>query len=64
MLKKDFLIHKVDFIQKDDPDQPNNVILTVNVDKKEKVKIGEITFIGNEFFEECKLAGADERNKE
>jgi len=38
-----------------DPDQPNNVILSINVKKNEKVKIGEITFVGNEFFETKKL---------
>ena len=54
-VEKGFLNTKVDFIQKDDPDQPNNVILTVNVDKKEKVKIAEITFVGNEFFDASKL---------
>ena len=45
----------MDFIQKDDPDQPNNVILSINVDKKEKVKIADITFVGNEFFDTKKL---------
>ncbi len=54
-VEKGFLNTDVNFIQKEDPDQPNNVILTVNVDKKEKVKIGEITFVGNEFFEASKL---------
>jgi len=42
---------QVNYVQKDDPDQPNNVILNVNVDKKEKVKIANITFVGNEFFD-------------
>jgi outer membrane protein insertion porin family len=54
-VEKGFLNTEVDFVQKDDPDQPNNVILSINVDKKEKVKIGEITFTGNEFFEASKL---------
>ena len=54
-VEKGFLNIKIDFIQKDDPDQPNNVILTINVDKKEKVKIADITFTGNEFFEASKL---------
>jgi len=49
-IEKGFLNTKVDFVQKDDPDQPNNIILNINVDKKEKVKIGEITFVGNENF--------------
>jgi outer membrane protein insertion porin family len=54
-VEKGFLNTKVDFIQKDDPDQPNNVILNINVDKKEKVKIADITFVGNEFFDAKKL---------
>jgi len=55
-VEKGYFNTQVDFIQKEDPDQPNNVILTVNVDKKEKVKIGEITFEGNEFFDDTKLS--------
>lgn len=54
-IEKGFLNTKVDFVQKDDPDQPNNFILNINVNKNEKVKIGEITFDGNEFFEASKL---------
>ncbi len=54
-IEKGFLNTQVTFVQKDDPDQPNNVILNVNVDKKEKVKIAKITFVGNEYFESSKL---------
>ncbi|HUU99947.1 MAG TPA: outer membrane protein assembly factor BamA [Bacteroidales bacterium] len=54
-VEKGFLNTEVDFIQKDDPDQPNNIILTIEVDKKEKVKISEITFIGNDDFDEKQL---------
>jgi outer membrane protein insertion porin family len=53
--EKGFMNTKVTFIQKDDPDQPNNVILTINVDKKEKVKIADIKFIGNEYFDTRRL---------
>jgi len=49
-VEKGFLNTTVEFVQKDDLDQPNNVILTVDVDKKEKVKIAEILFSGNENF--------------
>jgi outer membrane protein insertion porin family len=49
-IEKGFLNTTVEFVQKDDPAQPNNIILTVDVDKKEKVKIGEITFAGNANF--------------
>jgi outer membrane protein insertion porin family len=54
-IEKGFLNTTVDFIQKEDPDQPNNIILTVKIDKKEKVRIGEITFAGNEYFDASKL---------
>ncbi|MCU0408511.1 MAG: outer membrane protein assembly factor BamA [Bacteroidales bacterium] len=54
-VEKGFLNTEVNFIQKDDPDLPNNIILSVNVEKNEKVKIGEITFTGNEYFEDSKL---------
>ncbi len=49
-VEKGFLNTTVEFIQKDDPAQPNNIILTIDVDKKEKVKIGEIIFAGNDAF--------------
>ncbi len=54
-IEKGFLNTQVTFVQKDDPDQPNNVILSINVDKKVKVKIADITFVGNEFFKTSKL---------
>lgn len=56
-IEKGFLNTTVTYVQKDDPDQPNNVILAINVDKKEKVKIKEITFVGNEYFKATKLRG-------
>jgi outer membrane protein insertion porin family len=49
-VEKGFLNTTVEFVQKDDPDQPNNIILTVDVNKKEKVKIEELSFAGNENF--------------
>ena len=52
---KGFLNTQVSFVQKDDPQRPNNVILTVKVDKNEKVRIGEIKFIGLSAFEPHKL---------
>jgi outer membrane protein insertion porin family len=64
--EKGFLNTKVTFIQKDDPDHPNNVILTINVEKKKKVKIAGIKFIGNESFESSRLKrqmkGTKEKN--
>ncbi len=54
-IEKGFLNTTVDFVQKDDPDQPNNVILNINIDKKERVRIKEFTFAGNESFDDKKL---------
>ncbi len=54
-IEKGYLNTKVDFVQKDDPDRPNNVILSVNVNKQEKVRIAEIIFDGNVFFTDHKL---------
>ncbi len=54
-IEKGFLNTTVEFVQKDDPDMPNNVILNINVDKKERVKIGEFTFDGNDNFDAKKL---------
>ncbi len=54
-VEKGFLNTKVTFIQKDDPAQPNNVTLTINVDKKEKVRIADIKFIGNENYDAKRL---------
>ena len=53
--EKGYLSASVNYIRKDDPEMPNNVILTIEVNKGEKVKIGEIDFVGNEFFSDKKL---------
>jgi len=47
-LDKGFLNTDVNIIQRDDTTQTNSVILDINVDKKEKVKISEIVYHGNE----------------
>lgn len=62
-VEKGFLNTEVDFIQKDDTEQPNNVSLTIVVDKKEKVRIGEITFHGNESYDEKRLRRAMKNTK-
>ena len=54
-VEKGYLNTQVDFIQKDDPDRPNNVILTIDVNKNERVKIDDIQFIGNIDFDAKKL---------
>ena len=54
-VEKGFLNTEVNIVQKDDPDMPNNVILNIIVDKHAKVKINEIKFEGNEFFDARRL---------
>ena len=54
-VEKGFLNTTVNIVQKDDPDQPNNVILNINVEKNEKVKISDIIFEGNSFFDNARL---------
>lgn len=54
-IEKGFLETDVRIIQKEDPDQPNNVVLNIHIDKNEKVKISEIFFEGNNDFSEKRL---------
>jgi len=65
-LEKGYLNTEVNFIQKEDPEKPNSVILTIDVNKNQKVKIDRIEFIGNENFEDRKLKrqmkGTKEKN--
>jgi len=44
--QKGFFNTKVNIVQRDDPKQVNNVIVYVNVDKKEKVKVKDLYFHG------------------
>ena len=44
--QKGFVNTEVNIVQRDDPKQENNVIVYVNVDKKEKVKVKELYFHG------------------
>ncbi len=46
-LDKGFLNTTVNVLQRDDTTQVNSVILDINVDKKEKVKVGDIVYHGN-----------------
>ena len=47
-LDKGFLNTDVKIVQRDDTTQNNSVILDIRVDKKEKVKVSDIVFHGNE----------------
>ena len=63
-IEKGYLNTKIDFIQKEDPDRPNNVILSVNVNKQEKVKIAEIILRGMSFSQTSKLKKQMKKTKE
>lgn len=52
---KGFKNAEVIITQKDDPSTENQVIVDVNIDKKEKVKVHSITFVGNEALKTSKL---------
>ncbi len=54
-IEKGFLNTDVNIVQKDNPDMPNNVVLNIIVDKNEKVKIEQIQFRGNEYFDTKRL---------
>ena len=54
-IDKGFYNVTIDVVQKNDTNYQNTVILTFNVDKKEKVKISEIDFEGNSVFLDEKL---------
>lgn len=58
---KDFFVGKgfynvgVNIVQRNDVSKPNHVILDINVDKKEKVKVKKLTFVGNKEMTYSKL---------
>ena len=62
-LEKGFLNTEVNIIQRDDTTQTNSVILDINVNKKEKVKIGEIVFHGNKNLKSGMLEGSMKKTK-
>ena len=54
-IEKGFLNVRVDISEKEDPDSKKHVLLIIDVNKGEKVKISEINFVGNTVFTEKKL---------
>ena len=54
--EKGYLNTTVVITQKKDPGDANSVILNVKIDKKEKVMISEVDFVGNKDFSQKKLA--------
>ncbi|WP_039866721.1 outer membrane protein assembly factor BamA [Pedobacter sp. BAL39] len=55
LLEKGYFFTSVSYQSKPDPNEENNVILEVNVDKGRKVKVHEIKFTGNQDFSAAKL---------
>ena len=47
----------IEVMQKDDISEPGKVILDINVEKKDKVKVNSITIIGNEALSDKKIKG-------
>ena len=62
--EKGYLNTTVDIKQQRDPADSNSVILNVNIDKKNKVKINEVIFEGNKAFSSKKLKGYLGKTKE
>jgi len=55
LLEKGYFFTSVSYQSKPDPNEENNVILEVNIDKGRKVKVHEIKFTGNQDFSAAKL---------
>ncbi len=62
--EKGFYNVGVDFKQKTDPDIPEGVSLTINIDKNKKVKVKKIFIEGNENLSKHKLIRAMKKTKE
>jgi len=54
-VEKGFLNVEINIKQEEDPQTKKHVLLVINIQKNEKVKISEITFVGNTIFNEKKL---------
>lgn len=62
--EKSYLNAKVSMTQRPDSLLPNSVILDIKIDKGDKVKIGEVDFVGNEAFTDRKLEKQLKKTKE
>ena len=49
---------EIDILQRDDPANPNQVILDVTIDKKAKMKVHQLIFDGNEKLTDSKIKGS------
>ncbi len=52
---KGFKNAEVVIVQRDDPENENQILVDVNIDKKEKVKVHHIAIVGNEALKESKV---------
>lgn len=64
LVNKGYLNAEVEIIQKEDEDFDNHVMLTINVDKREKVKIRRIHIYGNEELSAGKIRRKMKETKE
>lgn len=55
---------QVNVVQRNDPSKPNHVILDINIDKKEKVKVRRLNFVGNKSLSYRKLNRAMKKTNE
>ncbi|MCC9168665.1 outer membrane protein assembly factor BamA [Pontibacter harenae] len=62
--EKSYLNAKINIVQRPDSLLPNSVVLNINVDRGDKVKIADVEFIGNESFTERKLRKQLKKTKE
>jgi len=62
--EKGFKNAEVDIIQKEDPTDKSKVIVEVNIDRKDKIKINQIIFDGNVAFSDAKAARAMKKTKQ
>lgn len=62
--KKGYGNVKVNIVQRDDVSKPNHVILDINIDKKEKIKVHSLVFNGNKELSYRKLNRAMKKTNE
>ena len=63
-VEKGFLNVEINIKQEEDSQSKKHVLLVINIQKGEKVKISEITFVGNTIFNEKKLKRLLKETKE
>ncbi|GGG31239.1 outer membrane protein assembly factor BamA [Pontibacter amylolyticus] len=62
--EKSYLNAKINIVQRPDSLLPNSVVLNIDIDRGDKVKIAEINFEGNEAFTDKKLRRQLKKTKE